>query len=321
MAIRRQGISKLDRRANASALLDARGYIRGDQELINRVKDGSSLKKQLDGTGAIKTTLIPSYMGYASPETASLYRAAKAGPISEPAKTVLGIIRRDQPVSKKDIISNSPYSQDATSDAISELVHASIIGQQGDSRYIEIRDSGMDRTEALKEVIRRHFDGFGSFSADLLTSFLDSGCRMAEVRRMLAELEDEGFLKKGFFMEGDPTLRWMKASDIGKEPLRFSEAFVLNSQDNLSLYLRDMIKARCESARSVIIHGTSIIGSFRGKICASGAKVEEFEGSDRASRVMKEAAQVVGVRIESQRERDDDDWDVSEFYSKLNLGS
>ena len=35
---------------------------------------------------------------------------------------------------------------------------------------------------------------------------------------------------------------------------------------------------------------------------------------------MKETAQLVGVRIESQREREDDDWDVSEFYSKLNLG-
>lgn len=320
LAIRRQGISKTDRVMYAADLLKTRGYIRGDQELIVRVRDGSSLKKQLDGTGAIKTTLMPAYVGYASPETASLYRAAKAGPLSEPAKNVLGMVRRDQPVSKKDILSNSPYSQDATSDAISELVHASVIGQQDDSRYVEVKDNGMGRMEALKEVARRHFDGFGSFTADLLASFLDTGCRMAEIRRILAELEDEGYLKKGFFAEDDPTLRWMKASDIGKEPLRFAEAFVLNSQDNLNLYLRDMIKNHCGSTRSVVMHGTSIIGSFKGKICASGAKVEEFEGSDRASRVMKETAQLVGVRIESQREREDDDWDVSEFYSKLNLG-
>lgn len=320
LAIRSQGISKTSRLPDAGALLRARGYVRGDQELLIRVKDGSSLKRQLDGTGAVKMVLMPSYVGYASPSTASLYRAAKRGPLSEPAKNVLGIIRRDQPVSKKDILSSSPYSQEATSDAISELMRMSVIGQELDSRYVEIKDDGMDREEALKEIAKRHFDGFGSFTAEMMSVFMDSG-RMSDTRRILAELEDEGFLKKGFFVEGDPSLRWMKASDVGKEPMRFAEAFVLNSQDNLSLYLRDLIKSHCGSARSVIMHGAGIIGSFKGKICASGAKVEEFEGSDRASRVMKEAAQSVGVRIESQRQMDDDDWDVSEFYSKLNLGS
>ena len=49
--------------------------------------------------------------------------------------------------------------------------------------------------------------------------------------------------------------------------------------------------------------------------------MEEFEGSDRASRVIKETAQACGVRLETQRQREDDDWDVSEFYTKLNLGS
>ena len=228
-------------------------------------------------------------------------------------------MRRDQPVSRKDIISASPYSQEVTAEAINELVRGTVIGQGPDSRYSEVKDIGMDRTEALKEVARRHFRAFGSFTADLIAGFIE--CRMGETRRILSSLEDEGFLKKGFFVEGDPTLRWMTAADVGKEPIGFGETFVLNTQDNLSLYLRDIIKARCETAKSVVMHGPEIIGSFKGKICASGAKVEEFEGSDRAGRVMKEAAQSVGVRLESQREQDDDDWDVSEFYSKLNLGS
>lgn len=319
MAIRRQGVAKADRLIGADDLLRARGYIRGDQETLIRIRDSSSLKKQLDGTGAIKTALMPSYIGYASPSEASLYRSAKSIRLSEPAKTVLGFVRRDQPVSRKEIISSSPYSQDITADAISELVRGTVIGQGPDSRYSEVKDIGMDRTEALKEVARRHFKAFGSFTADLIAGFIE--CRMGETRRILSSLEDEGFLKKGFFVEGDPTLRWMLASEVGEEPMGFGETFVLNTQDNLSLYLRDMIKAHCETAKSVVMRGPEIIGSFKGKICASGAKVEEFEGSDRAGRVMKEAAQSVGVRLESQREQDDDDWDVSEFYSKLNLGS
>ncbi|MDO5861847.1 MAG: ATP-dependent helicase [Thermoplasmata archaeon] len=318
-AIRRQGVAKADRLADASALLRTRGYIRSDQELIIRVRDGSSLKKQLDGTGALKTTLMPSYTGYASQSEASLYRAAKASPLSEPAKTVLGIVRRDQPVSKKDIIANSPYSEEVTGEALSDLVHGTVLGQDADSRYVEVKDIGMPRREALKQVAMKHFNDFGSFSADILSMFLE--CRMSETRSVLAELEDEGLLKKGFFVEGDPTLRWMPAKDVGRTPIGFGETFVLNSQDNLSLYLRDRVKAHCGTTRSVVMHGTEIIGSFKGKVCASGAKVEEFEGTDRASRVLKEAAQQVGVRLESARQREDDDWDVSEFYTKLNLGA
>ena len=309
----------MDRLPDAAALLGVRGYIRGDQELPIRVKDQSSLKKQLEGTGAIKTALLPSYMGYASPAEASLYRAAKSIKMSEPAKTVLGIIRKSGAASKKRLVMDSPYSDDVTSDAISELVRGTVIGQGADSMYIEVPDSGMGRHEALMEVARRHFAGFGSFSADILSGFLE--CRMPETRAVLADLEDEGFLQKGFFAEDDPTLRWMRSEDVGREPRGFAEAFVLNTQDNLSLYLREMIKGHCESARSVVMQGPAIIGSFKGKICPSGAKVEEFEGSDRASRVIKETAQACGVRLETQRQREDDDWDVSEFYTKLNLGS
>lgn len=165
----------------------------------------------------------------------------------------------------------------------------------------------------------RHLESFGSFTADGMASFLE--CRVPEARKVLAELEDDGRVRKGFFMEGDPVLRWMRTEDVGKAPLGFSETFVLNSQDILNLYLRDYIKAVAGSARSAVMHGTEIIGTFKGKVCTSGAKVEEFQGTDRARRVLKEAAQNVGVRLETERELEDDDWDVSEFYTKLNLGS
>lgn len=319
MAIRRQGVSKTDWKGTAAILLNSRGYVRGEQELPIRVRDTSSLKKQLDGTGALKIALMPSFIGYATPETAGLYRSAKAIVMSEPAKSVLGIVRRDQPISRKEIFSNSPYSQEVTSEAINELVRGTVIGQDLDSRYVEVKDAGIDRFDALKRVAAEHFKGFGSFTADLFSLFIE--CRMSEARRVLAELENDGVVKKGFFMEGDPTLRWMLSPDVGKRHIGFGESFVLNTQDNLSLYLREHIRAHCGSTKAVIMRGPEIIGSFKGKVCVSGAKVEEFEGSDRASRILKEAAQAAGVRLESQRERDDDDWDVSEFYSKLNLGA
>ena len=113
----------------------------------------------------------------------------------------------------------------------------------------------------------------------------------------------------------------MLAEDVGKEPPKFKENFLLNTQDNLHIYLRGLLKEQVPSARSVIFSGTRVVGSFKGKVCPTGAKVEEFEGSDRARRIMKEAAQSVGVSLETERQREDDDWDVSEFYIKVNPGA
>ena len=85
--------------------------------------------------------------------------------------------------------------------------------------------------------------------------------------------------------------------------------------------MRDHIKRVVGSTKSVIISGTKIVGSFKGKVCSSGAKVEEFEGTDRADRILREAAQSVGMRLDSERQREDEDWDVSEFYIKVNPGA
>ena len=178
----------------------------------------------------------------------------------------------------------------------------------------------MDPHQALLEVVRGHFRDFGMFSAEGLSQFVSG--RMSVTRGVLRELEEEGFLKKGFFIRDDPTLMWMLAEDVGRKPSRFMENLVLNSQDNLHIYLRHMIKSETGAgANSVILSGTRIVGSFKGKVCSSGAKVEDFQGSDRAARILKEAAQSVGVRLETQRQREDDDWDVSEFYTKVNPGA
>ena len=87
------------------------------------------------------------------------------------------------------------------------------------------------------------------------------------------------------------------------------------------MYLRDIIKRETGSSKAVIFNGSRIVGSFKGKLCSSGVKVEEFEGTDGAARILKETAQALGQRLDSQREREDDDWDVSEFYMKVNPGA
>ena len=316
----KQRIPRNDRYQTVSAAVESRGYVRGDQELMARVSERTTMKKQMERGGLMKMCLSPPYVGYTNMRMAALYRAEKGYVPGRHAKELLRLISRKQPASKKEIVADSVYSPERTSEILSELSKNSVLYQDGDGRYCIVPDEGIDRHEAQKEIVRGHFRDFGMFSAETLSQFV--GGRMAVTRGMLRELEDEGFLRKGFFVRDDPTLYWMLSEDVGVRPPRFLDNFVLNSQDNLHIYLRGLIKAETGAgSNSVVFSGTRIVGSFKGKVCASGAKVEEFQGSDRAARILKEAAQSVGVSLETQRQRDDEDWDVSEFYLKVNTGA
>ncbi len=315
----KQRIAKSSRYDSVAELVDDRGYIRGDQELIIRVNDRTTMKSQVERGVVVKMTLSPPYQGYTDIDHARIYRAEKAIELDEASLNIMKIIKDRQPVSKKEIVSHSMYSAEKTSEVLSELYKGSVVYQDVGSKYNVVPMLDMDRMDAVKEIAKMHFRSFGIFSAEGLSAFLS--VRMPQVRQVLRTLEGEGFLKKGFFLREDPTLRWMLAEDVGNRPGRFIEPFLLNTQDNLHIYLRGIMKEEVESSKSLIFNGTRIIGSFKGKVCYSGAKVEDLEGSDRAMRIMKETAQSVGVSLETERQREDDDWDVSEFYVKVNPGA
>ena len=317
--LRRQRVARGDMYPTVAAAIAERGYIRGDQEALTRVAERTTMKRHMEKGYTLKMTLSPPLQGYTDRDHAILFRAEKGYVPEPPARDIIALIKDRQPLSKKDLLEHSPYSPDTTSDILSELSHGSVVYQDADSNYSLVPLNGMDRYEAQREVVRMHFRDFGVFSAELLSRFVSG--RMSVVRRILSDLEDEGFLRKGFFVRDDPTLMWMVSEDVGVQPEGFTDGFVLNSQDNLHLYLRDRIKREVGSTRSVVLCGTRVVGSFKGKVSSSGIKVEEFEGSDRADRIIREAAQSLGVRLDSERQREDDDWDVSEFYVKANPGA
>lgn len=318
---RKQHVVQGEKYLTVSSAIEARGYIRTDAELLTRVKDRTSMKKQMERGDIIRTFLIPSYNGYTMPRFAAMYRSAKDSPVDETMRAILAIIEDRQPVSRKEIVNNSPFSEERTVEAINSLFHASVIYQDSSSAYNVLKEPKMDKNEAMTEIVKLMFSDFGIFSAELLASMI--GQRMPIVRGILKRLEDEGFLVKGFFMRDSPTVYWMLKEDCGK-PIDMvrNDMFLLNTQDNLHVYLRDMIKRDVNSTSNVIFRGTKIIGSFKGKMTISGAKVEEFEGSPEAKRYLKEVAISLGVRLDKdQRVQEDNDWDVSEFFIKTNPGA
>lgn len=316
---KKQRVAKGKKYQTVDEVVEARGYIRGDQEMVTRVEQKIPLKNVLNKGGLFKTPLLPEFMGYTTPETASLYRAAKEEDLEEDAKIIIKIIHDRQPVSRKEIISNSPLSDRRTLEILAELSKMTVIYQDNDSYYYAVPKKNITKEEALKKVVKMHFKDFGIFSAEELAQFIHS--KMAVVRKILSELEDECFLVKGFLIEDDPTLRWMIAEDSDAKPETFREMFLLNTQDNLHIHIRDMIKRECGSSKAIVFEGTDIAGSFCGKVTASGAKIEDFEGSDKAYRFIREIAKSFGVKMEEKKkEEEEDDWDVSEFYLKTNPG-
>ncbi|MCQ2069772.1 MAG: ATP-dependent helicase [archaeon] len=316
--LRKQKVEKTSRYGTLSELISERHYVRSDQELPCRVQSTTSLKKEVEHGFILKSSLCPSYVGYAELQTLSIFRAAKATPFTDEMRIIENLISAKQPVFKKDVVSHSPYSLKVTTDTLSELTKASCICQSADSAYRVVPSNGMTQEEALKRVAMFHFTDLGLFSAELMSQFL--GVRMALTRKVLSLLEEDGLIVKGFLIEGDSTLYWMPSADVDKRYRLFTGMFFINTQDNLSLYLRDMIKKECGSTVSVVFSGTKIIGQFKGKITFTSAKMDDFEGSDLARKLLDDTARSYGVSMVSGRTSDDEDWDASEFYTKTNPG-
>jgi len=316
----RQRVGKTVRYRTVDELVKIRGYIRNDQELVARCAEKTTVRKQMEHGNLVKTSGVPAFVTYTVPRMAACYRAIKERPLNEDEQTLLQLIQARQPVAQKELINRSAYSPARTRELISALMRLSMICQDGDSYYLAVRPLPGGRGKALREVALNHFRDFGLLSAEEFAQFME--LHMAEARQLLADLENEGQLAKGFFVQGDPTVRWMLKEDLDRNIRPFAGMFLLNTQDNLCYYLRHYIKQHIGSLRSVIFSGTQIIGSFRGKIEPKGAKVDDFQGSDLAMRFLQDTAQSYGVGIsKSKLDDDDEDWDACEFYSKVNPGT
>jgi len=297
--------------------IEKRGYIRTDAEILTRVSERTTMKKQMELGGIMKMSLVPGFVGFTSPKYAGLYAAAKIPSDEEDHRIIASLVKDRQPISRKDIISISPLSEARTVEVINALFHDSVMCMDPKSKYRIVDRQNIDQYGAIKQILRMHFLDFGIFTAEQLSFF--ANIRMGILRRCLAELEHEGLLAKGFFRQDDPTVCWMLREDVLKRPEPAEGLLVLNTQDNLHIYLRDMIKKEF-GTENVIFKGTKMIGAFKGKLTASGAKVGDFKGSDEAYRFIRETATSLGVRI-TETDKDEDDWDVSEFYLKTNPGA
>ncbi len=81
------------------------------------------------------------------------------------------------------------------------------------------------------------------FSAENLSRFIRYEMPMKELRTILADLEKEGLLVKGFLVKDDDTVHWALRDDLDRiGEIKVNESFVLSPEDNLHFYLQPWIK-------------------------------------------------------------------------------
>ena len=319
--IRKQRALPSLRYRTAAEAIEDRGYIRTDAEMLTRVVERTPLKKLADRHGFVQMNLVPGFQGYTAQKFAHIFRAAKNATPDEDMITLMKVIKDRQPVSRKEMMDHSPLSLERTTEALSRLSHASIVCMDGTRNYSLVRESSIDPQEALKEVIMMHFKTFGVFSAEHMYRFMSPSFRMGEIRKALADLEDNGTIVKGFLREGDSTVMWMLKDDVNAPIKKADEMFLLNTQDNLHVYMRYLLKQDCASSDNVVFSGTEVIGSFKGKLTVTGAKIEDLKGTDEAQRFVRNLTLSLGVSTTSRKKEEDKDWDVCEFYQKTHPGS
>ena len=216
----------------------------------------------------------------------------------------------------------------ATLEARKRLTAGLILLRDSENRYYLTPNTKYSPEFARKEVIRRIFRQFGIFSAEMLGFYIKGEYRMFELRTILQELEDEGFLVKGYFLRnGDlpgwqsDSLHWIVKEDVKqvqKRPVRFD--VVLTARDNLAYYLVPMVGAKFGMGSSwIVISDGEMIGAASVQLKKTENRVMRFEGSRGAWDMLRSRSMELGKRLVLAKDKPEPSEadDVEDWYEKF----
>ncbi len=295
--------------------------LRSDFELRPRVEQFYSLEWFYKRNEVYKGKMIPEYTMYSLPEHTSVYKAAKDVQMDSCMETVLDIVKDKEPVPKRTIYHQSPYSRRRTKEAIDELYEGLIVLRDDEKRYITTPSTDLEPREAKKKVVRWAFENFGFFSAEKLSSYLGSDFRMVEVRSILSELVEEDHLTKGYLIEGDEDVYWMLKEGVDEiEDVDFDRTVVVSVKDRLNLYFREDMKDEFDLGTcNVIFKGPKMVAAFNARIRSGMVKITDFEGRKRYRKVIKDWAYGHNLGIKdstNKKERRVSDYEIRKWYER-----
>lgn len=318
----RQGIHPDNKFENVPDAIGKLGGLRSRYEASLKTEITAPLYRLYKQGSVHAGRAIPEYSTYTTLEELAIYKKAKNRKLSDYMKTVLKVVKDKEPVKRRQLFTLSPLGYGSTTDALKRLtdgLHVIGTSDEGKYAYMSVPDvEGMTPREARKFVLKRIIDSYGIFSAEKLAQYTSHEYKMDEIRRTLRQLEREGHLVKGYFVEGDETLHWVLKEDLDKlGKIKFKERFILTPRDNLSVYLREEIRQRWNSGyRMVAFDGPDMIAAFKVRFRKNEIVITDFEGDTKARDLLKDFSIENDVRITEERE-EMDDWEMVMWYEKM----
>ncbi|MDH7508705.1 MAG: ATP-dependent helicase [Methanomassiliicoccales archaeon] len=316
----RQSIYPQNNFENVLVAVKKTGGFRADPPAYLRSKVRVPLKKLLEQGMLVRAQVIPSFMTYTTVEFASLCRKARNGEITDDMKLLLRVISDYYSISREELFTASPLGYGRTHAALKKLVEISAVYFDGKRRISVVPDIDLTVDEARTRLVEHLFENYGIFSAENLARMLDFIMPMRDLRRLLANLEREGLLAKGYFISDDETLYWILNNDLPLKEIEYEDGFVLTTDDNLYFYLQPWLKKEAGQRAEAIFKGPRLIGSFKAHRLGTDLYLDEFHGGQEAKRILNAHLRINNFTLRKSREEKIPDWEVQEFYEKTHPG-
>ncbi|MFA5311952.1 MAG: helicase-related protein, partial [Methanomassiliicoccales archaeon] len=321
--LRKQRLDPEDRFNDPIAGIRFTGGFRSDTHAWQRCTNKWPLKKLYEQGTIVKVFGIPDYVTYTTTEHAKLFRKAKGVPEdNKEVNTVLRVLEREGPVSRRALYDLSPMGHRSTFDGLKALFDSTAIYQDRSGKVRVVPDISIDQRDARKKVIKLMFRNYGTFTAEELARFMRLGTGMRMLRELLAELEDEGVLAKGFLLKGDDALYWIIADDVGKlDKMEFDRRFVLSPDDTLMHYMMPRIKAKfgVNMPFHAIFDGPEVVAVVRTSSRGREIAITEFIGPRDSRHTMNEHIREMGLTLRESLDDRQKEWEIQEFYERTHF--
>jgi len=178
----------------------------------------------------------------------------------------------------------------------------------------------MPVADARKKVLRRIIENLGLVTAEGLSAYIKHEFKMTELRGYLKQWEQEGWLVKGYLVEGSDALYWIIKSDLESVPaLDFRGRIVLSPTDTLTQYLSQEIREKFGiGACFVVLDGTEMAGAFKATTRGGTLTVTHMVGP-RVDDAIRDFARRWGMKVEytdKETPAPTDEWEIITWYEK-----
>ncbi|MEC8875172.1 MAG: crosslink repair DNA glycosylase YcaQ family protein, partial [Candidatus Thermoplasmatota archaeon] len=195
---------------NATEAFREMGGIRSEYELSLRIQGRFFHPRDYGNEMEIvQGVMIPSYSTYCTVRDAIIYRDAKNMVTKPEDRRLLALAIDSKGLPREELYRRSGMDPDSFKQSLTRLYQSLNLVRTTRGNYRTLPVNRIyEASEAKFRVVKRLVLSFGIISAEDLGMLLKGEIPMAELRKILSELEQEGTLVKGFLKEGSETLYW-----------------------------------------------------------------------------------------------------------------